>query len=206
MKLELIQTNTELFSAEFSVQRKGETLGTFKLSGMLGSREGVWSGALMNEHYSMERISKVNDKKAYRPYELSLESSSTGVVYQTEYNGGFFNKFSFNKLRLFGREYEEFSVSMGKEGKKSPVYFGNHQIALIEKDSVIYNELNHYHIFAIDEESAKIAVIFALYNYTLGPYNSGEKAVQSVRKTTVITTNKTLKAKYNPNFKSFIEE
>mgnify|MGYP000818851168 CR=1 FL=1 len=93
------------------------------------------------------------------------------------------------------------ATSVRAEGGKHPVYCGNKQIAQIDKPCEIYNDLHHYTIYAVDQDAAEISALFAAYMYINASFEPGQKVKQSYTKCTSITLNKTLKQKYNPDFK-----
>ena len=84
-------------------------------------------------------------------------------------------------------------------------YCGNKQITQIDKPSEIYNDLHHYTIYAVDQDAAEISALFAAYMYINASFEPGQKVKQSYTKCTSITLNKTLKQKYNPDFKAAIQ-
>ena len=78
------------------------------------------------------------------------------------------------------------------------VYNENKQIAQIEKDLTIYNDLHNYKIYSINDTF--ITVLMCLYGYINSSYKLGEKEIKSVLKGYSKTFNKELLAKYNPNW------
>lgn len=78
-------------------------------------------------------------------------------------------------------------------------------IAQIDKPCEIYNDLHHYTIYAVDQDAAEISALFAAYMYINASFEPGQKVKQSYTKCTSITLNKTLKQKYNPDFKETIQ-
>ena len=102
--------------------------------------------------------------------------------------------------------FDLFPIGFGNEGSKSPIYNGNKQIAQIEKDCIVYNDLHNYRIFAEDSFASQIAILFCIYMYINVGYKSGEKVISSKVKVVSITTNKLLKEKYNPEFIKSIDK
>lgn len=99
-----------------------------------------------------------------------------------------------------------YTVGLGSEGIKYPVYYNTQQVALIEKDCVVKNNLDEYSITSIDEFTGYIAYIAALFIDETAYANRGEKVKKSTQKYYLKTTNKELKAKYNPDFKDFVNK
>ena len=97
----------------------------------------------------------------FRPYIIDKNGVQNGIVYQTKFNGGLFKKFDYHQMKKAGITYDLFPIGLGTDGSKSPIYQDNSQIAQIEKDCVVYNDLHTYKIFAQDEFSGEIAVLFA---------------------------------------------
>ena len=54
-------------------------------------------------------------------------------------------------------------------------------------------------------DAAEISALFAAYMYINASFEPGQKVKQSYTKCTSITLNKTLKQKYNPDFKAAIQ-
>lgn len=101
-----------------------------------------------------------------------------------------------------GQTFDLFPIGMGKQGNKSPVYCGNTQISLIEKDCIVYNDLHEYHVFALDREAGLISALFCMYMYVNAAYKPGVKVTESKVNSVSVTTNKLLKEKYDPGFKN----
>lgn len=65
----------------------------------------------------------------------------------------------------------------------------------------MYNNLDVYHVTATSEQSFLVTTIFGLYLDASSYAHRGEIVKKSVEKTYYLTTNKKLKAKYDPDFK-----
>lgn len=209
MFFEVKQIQKELFTADFSVNKKDTVIGQMRIEGKLGSMEGKWKGSAFGKEFTLNYGKgniNVESKNVFRPYSVMLEDGIQGCIYQTEQKDGLFSKMEYHQLILDGIKYNVYPIGFGKEGSKSPVYIGDEQIALIEKDCVVYDELHHYQVTATDEASALIALIFVCYMYTNACFNPGVKVIQSVSKTVSVTTNKKLKQKYDPMFKESVGE
>ena len=207
MILNLIQTNKELFAASFVICRGLDEIGTVSLQGKMGSMEASIIGSFYDTGFEMgfERCHSI-EKKVFRPYLIKQDGVEIGAVYQTKYNGGLFQKFEFHQMKNNGLFYDLFPIDMGEDGCKCPIYRDGKQIAQVEKECVVYNDLHHYQVFASDAAAGLISVLFCLYMYVNGCYKPGEKAVISKSKTVAVTLNKRLKAMYNAHFKEGITE
>lgn len=160
-----------------------------------------YAGGFLKEHQLPDK------SKAYRPYKIfDSEQRILGNVAQIDQKEGWFTTISYMQMYIAGqKQYDLYPIGFGAEGGKHPVYCGNKQIAQIEKPSEIYNDLHHYTIYALDQDSAKISALFAAYMYINANFDPGQKAVKSYVKYTSITLNKSLKQKYNPDFKDTIQ-
>lgn len=208
MILDVIQVSKNLFSANFVVKRGNVQVGNFSLQGRFGSMEANISGKLFEQDIDMQfgKIDDIDVTHPFRPYIINKNGIYNGVVYQTKNNGGLFKKFDYHQMKKAGVTYDLFPIGLGKEGSKSPVYQDNTQIAQIEKEWVVYNDLHIYKVFAQDKFSSEIAVLFAIYMYINAVYNPGEKVISSTVKVVSTTTNKLLLEKYNSNFTKYIKE
>ena len=203
MFFEVKQTQKELFAADFHVMCVGEVVGQMHLEGTLGSMEGKLRGEAFGKELRMDYgkgSTAPDSKEVFRPYKIVLGEGKHGCVYQTSQKEGWFSKIDYHQLVLDGVIYNMYPIGFGSEGSKNPIYMGNEQIALIEKDCVVYNELHQYRIYIADKEWAMVALIFAYYMYINAGYKPGVKVTQSVSKTVSTTTNKKLKQKYVPVF------
>ncbi len=205
MILKLSQTEKELYSARFEIYRESAQAGTVSLQGTMGSRNAVISGNFYRTRFEME--SGENHYMAgsgFRPYRLAQDGLEVGVVCQTMFSGGFFNKFEYYTMVKNGQAYDMFPVGLGKEGNKYPVYCGDAQIAMAEKDCVVCDDLHQYRILAQDVEAALVTLLFCLHLYVNESYKPGVKTTEGKMKYVSLTTNKTLKRKYDPAFKDRI--
>ena len=208
MILDVVQVSKDLIAARFVVKRGSAQVGNFSLKGRLGSMEANISGKLFEHSFDMHfgKSDNIDVARPFRPYIIDENGVQNGVVYQTKFNGGLFKKFDYHQMKKAGITYDLFPIGLGKEGCKCPIYDFNTQIAQIETDCVIYNDLHIYKIFAQDEFSCKIAVLFAIYMYINAGYKPGEKVISSKVKVVSTTTNKLLKEKYNPEFIKSIDK
>jgi len=110
-----------------------------------------------------------------------------------------FSGYEYYEYDFYGVRYLAYGVGMGKDGRKIPIYQNDRQIALIEKNPVVYDTKDEYDIYAIDGNFSEVAAIFNLY------YDFVRFARFNVTKTKkteyLYTLNKELKSKYNPDFK-----
>lgn len=214
MILKIEQQQKELFSADFTIWRLEKEVGFIFVQGKFGSMESEITIHLFDKDYYMVyaggllKERPLPDKsKAYRTYKIfDSEHRILGNVAQIDQKEGWFTTISYMHMYIAGREqYDLYPIGFGTEGGKHPVYCGNKQIAQIEKPSEIYNDLHHYTIYAVDQDAAEISALFVAYMYINANFNPGQKVKKSYTKYNSITLNKTLKQKYNPDFKAAIQ-
>lgn len=208
MILDVVQVSKDLFSASFTIERENTQIGNFSLQGRLGSMEAEIQGTIHEQAFKMVygKMDNLEVDHPFRPYLIYKGSIPDGTVYQTKFNGGLFKKFDYHQMKLNGMIFDLFPISFGNEGSKLPIYNGNKQIAQIEKDCIVYNDLHNYRIFAEDSFASQIAIFFCIYMYINAGYKPGEKVISSKVKVVSTTANKLLKEKYNPEFIKSIEQ
>lgn len=208
MILDIIQVSKDLFSANFLINRGANQIGSFSIQGRLGSMEASITGEILEQRFGMNfgKLDDVEVSHPFRPYLLSENGIVDGMVYQTKYKGGVFKKFDYHQMKKGGITFDLFPIGFGNEGSKSPIYLGNKQIAQIEKECIVYNDLHDYRIYVKDDYASKIAIFFTIYMYVNASFKPGEKIVSSTVKVVSVTTNKLLKEKYNSEFTKYIEE
>lgn len=202
MILDIVQISKELFSAEFAIRTGSTPIGDIHLQGSLGSMEAEIVLNYQDTCFGMvhEHLEQKPAKRVFRPYAIYADGAVIGVVYQSEEKLGLFKGYSFREMNFSGKSYRMFSVGLGNEGYKFPIYEGERQIAEIDKPCVVYDELHEYKIYALDAPSAMTASLLCAYLYVSGAYTPGEKVIRSKVKTITITANKFLKEKYDPGF------
>lgn len=199
MSISFVQRSKDLFAAEFQIVHNGACIGQIAMQGQMGSREGRWSGSIMGRSVVLSPNAK---GAGFRPYDIQVDKRMVGSVAQIDKKTGLFSRYQYHEIQFEGRAYQLYTVGLGKEGAASCLYLGQEQIAQIDKEATVRNDLHHFEIFAVDENSAFISALLCCYKYVRGCYRPGEKITESVASYTTVTTNKMLKAMYNPNFKS----
>ena len=199
MSVSFVQQSKDLYAASFSISHNGYNIGQLNMKGKLGSKEGVWQGTVMGRSVVMQL-----DKSGtgFRPYSIKVDGNIVGSVSQMTVKTGLFSSYQYHQLVYNGTSYQLYAMCLGKAGSASSLYCGQQQLAEINKDATVYNDLHNYEVFALDEHSAFICMLLCCYMYVRGCYRPGEKVTSSVVTSVGITTTKALKEKYNPNFKS----
>ena len=201
MILRIEQTSKKAYKAEFRVLSEGHIVGSAVFTGRMASMEGIWNINIMGRQFGMERTRKVSEK-SFRPYALSISGSPCGNVYLTEYKTGFFKPVvSHYRLNINGHKTDLFPVECG-DIVNYPVYYMDKQIALVEKQLTVYDDLHVFDVFALDENSAISAVLICFYMYSLAFYKAGEVPIKTVSKAYFVCKEKELLAKYDPDFKT----
>lgn len=204
MYLELVQRSKELFAAKFDIVENNSTVGSLTLKGKLGSLDANIS--IQYRGNEMTLTPGVHDfemiaEKPFRLYTIACNGINKGVICQTEIKTGMFSKIEFHQIEISGQIFKMYPIGFGSEGTKNPIYVGNDQRGLIEKDCEVINDLHNYKITCVDELSAMISLLFASYMYVNAAYKPGVAVTKSVHKVISKTTNKTLLQKYDPSFK-----
>lgn len=207
MQLLLKQKVKDLFSGEFEIFNNNELVGNVSFEGKLNSMEANFIGTLFGKEFSLNCVNEIltGSNKKFRPYNIIENNAIVGEVYQTEYKKSVFSKYDYIKYFYNQKEYNLYSIGLGEKGVCS-LYYNEEQIAQINKDGIIYNDLHNYDIYSIDENSALIAILMSCYMYVNACYKPGVKAIESVKKNYSKTTNKDLISKYNPEWINKVKE
>lgn len=206
MIFDIVQQKKDLYAAEFSCIRQGAQIGIMSFKGHMATYEGNWKISFNSKALNMKPGYKlISKEKHFRPYSILLGDMEYGTIFQTYEKTGIFSQMDYHCMELGGKIYTAYPIGLGKQGNKAPVYRGEHQIALIERDNIIRNELYNFHVLVKEADDAMTAILFAAYMYTIGCYRPGEKVSTSIHKNATISTNKVLKSKYDPTFANNIE-
>lgn len=207
MILDVIQTSKELLTADFVVKRGDTQVGNFFVEGSLFSMKVSVSGRLFGRDFDFQygEGENIDAPNPFKPYTINKNGLYNGTVYQTR-AGGLFKGFDYTQMIKSGVTYNSFGVGLGKEGGKVCLYHGNTQIAQTDTESVIYNDLFNFKIYAQNEFAGEIAVLFEIYGYSVSCFEPGQKVTWSKEVVYSKDTNKALLAKYNPDFVKTIEE
>ena len=207
MQLLLKQQSKDLFNGKFDILSKNEVVGTISFEGKLGSIEANFAGTIFGKDFSLKCENEIltGSNKKFRPYNIIENNAIVGEVYQTEYKKNIFSKYDYIKCLYNQKEYNLYSIGLGEKGVCS-LYCNEEQIAEINKDGIIYNDLHNYDIYSIDQNSALIAVLMSCYMYVMACYKPGVKVTESVKKNYSKTTNKDLISKYNSEWIDKVKE
>lgn len=202
MLIEIIQKNKNLFEANFEIISNDNILGEINVKGKLESMEvslnGIYNNIPFEFKYNGGVLFKTKDKK-YRPYQIIKNNDTIGEIYQTNKKTGLFSNYDYNTLFYNNNIYNEYGVGLGNESK-CPIYLNDIQVAQINKDSIVYNDLHNYKIYIKEDKYSFISIIFACYMYINAGFKPGIEVKKSVVKYYNKTTNKELNSKYNPEW------
>lgn len=202
MIFDIVQVEKTLFDASFKIIKDGESIGAIRVHGKLNSNYGFINGIFNDIKFSLRHMS--NDNTFLNPgipFGVSVDKTGPGLIRSTTIGSKLFNRFNVQQLELDGLVYDTYSVGMGKEGNKKCIYQEDKQIALVESDSVVYDELYNFHVFAENERAALVSILTTIYTYTKSFFKQGELALSSISRNYALSLNKKLKEKYDPEFK-----
>ena len=129
-----------------------------------------------------------------------------GTMERREEKGKLFqNGYRYTEVNMAGKKYHIYAVGMGKEGIHYPCHLqlGNgeeRQIGLICKNPVVYDYKDVYDCYMTDEADKLLLLMFTVYNDFWAFRKTGSVAKNTKETKYVITTNKKLKAKCDPEF------
>ncbi|MBQ8110565.1 MAG: hypothetical protein IJ124_10435 [Clostridia bacterium] len=200
MMLEVVQQDKELYEARFLIRQDGSVVGRMALRGSVGTIEGDWDIALYGSAFSLSpEGSRMGSPQ--RPYTLVADGVPAGRLFQARQKHGLLNSYDYVEMRYMGGEYSLYSVMLGDKGK-CPIYLGDGQVAQIDKDFVVYDDLHHYRLYALKAEDAVVATLLCAYLYVTGPFKPGVKVTVGCERNYGKTINKLLLGKYDPAFVS----
>ncbi len=202
MIIDIKQQNKEMFEANFEIVSNNNKLGKINVKGKLWSMEvslnGIYNNTPFEFKYNGGFLIKTKNKM-HRPYQIIENNNIIGDIYQTDKKTGLFSGYGYNTLFYNSNVYNEYSIGFGKELKKV-IYSNDIQVAQINQDLIIYDDLYNFKIYLKDEKYSLISIFFVCYNYIIGCFNPGVKIKKSVTKCYIKTTNKELNSKYNPDW------
>lgn len=200
MIFDTVQESKELYKAVFLIRHGDASIGKMEVRGSAGSIDGDWDIALLGQAITMTPERKKNlSRQAARPYEVTANGEACGCVCLAREKHGLFASFDYVTANLQNGIFNLYSI-LFDEGGKCPIYAGERQIAQIDKDNVVYDDLHSYHIFALNESIALIPTLFCAYLYVIGHFKPGVKVKSGYMKYCGKTTNKLLLEKYDAGF------
>ena len=153
----------------------------------------------------LEKNRLFKNRKKFRPYNILENQNVVGEVFQTEIKKGLFSTQDYETCFYDGKWYNLYGMAIKGKGI-NVLYFGDVQLAQIETDSVVYNDLHHYEIYAVNKDIAYISVLMSCFMYINACYEPGIKTTKSVSKSFSETKDKSLLEKYDPNWIKNLKE
>lgn len=188
----------------YQVERDGAILWEAELRRSIGrqsillTRDG---GTVYSMHSGGRPGRKAQSRRQIRPYGVAgPDGTPAGSIGLTR-DGGFW-KPCYYHLELNGREWSLYEVGLGKEGIKLPVWEGERQAALLEKDAVVRDNLDRYQLYAASERDLLPAVLLGLFYDCKQFEDRGERVVQGKSVTYLYTFSRATRERYDPAFRA----
>ena len=206
MKCKFIQTKSKI-AAQYQCLNENEVLYTAEIPvNFRGLKAQVLRNSKVIYRINFDKIDSLKKMKKDRliekiiPYNIyDINNNLVGSISLRRTK--FFNGYMYYELILNDVKYIMYEIGLGKEGIKVPIYKDDTQVALIEKDPVVYDNKDTYEIIAIDEKSLEVSTLFNLYYDFIRFGNYGEINYKTKKSYYLYTTKKELKSKYDSNFK-----
>ena len=147
---------------------------------------------------------KIEDRLSFKIFDPN-ESLIGKFVGRTHKTGKFIGGYQFYELNLYDKQYIGYEVGRGRQGVALCLYLNNELIGIIDKNTTVINFQDDYNIYLTDSKYLEIATLFDIYYDSTKFSDVGEIALYSQKETYMVTTNKELKNKYDPNFISRIK-
>lgn len=96
-----------------------------------------------------------------------------------------------------GRQFTMYDVGLGSAGIKLPIFDGDRQVALVEKDGTVQDMLDRYEVYTIEDTLFPMTVLAALYYDRENFSDRGKQAQASVRSTTTFSLSDKQLARYD---------
>lgn len=210
MIFDIVQTRSDT-SAFYDAHHNERRIGSAEMPNDItsgGNCECTFRGEEYVMVYSPEQqakgLFKSRKSKVGGSYQLTRDGQDVGSLCIKDDEGGIFNRFEYYSMILDGHEYSMYTIGLGPAGMKFPIYDGDTQLAVIEKDVDVYNHKDVYTVYAQDSDFSRIAFLFCIYMDMYEFTNSRQTSSADHEQSVQITTNKKLKEKYDPEFKHHV--
>lgn len=198
MIININQKYKELYESFFEITSDEKELGTIKVNGRLGSVVSTVKGSYNNIPFELNYIGKVFSKK-YRPYQVKVSEKCVGEIYQTKIKKGFLSTEYQFELNYSNCIYKNYGVIIENKAMML-IYLNDEQVAQIDKDMTVYNDLHDFKIYIKSSKYDMIPIIFACYNYIMTFFKPGTKVTRSISRHYANTTDKNMLSRYNPQW------
>ncbi len=150
------------FNIDYEIAKGNNKLGGASLPKQFnqgGEIQGNFLSRKFSLIYDPDKIKPEWDKVGHKKYGMLFEEESLGVIYQKT---GFTSQSGYFVLKYDGVKYKMYRVGL-ETGYVYPIYEGSKLVACIVADKSIFNDLNLYHIYALNKSYSYISSIFGLY-------------------------------------------
>ncbi len=143
---------------------------------------------------------KIKDRLSFKIINENKELTGR-LVGATQKTGKFFwQGYQYYDISFGNKNYAGYEVGLGTDGIALCLYENDTIVATIIKNPRVVNFRDEYKMYVLSEEYLKIASMFVVYYDALKFANLGEIKLYSETYTVLLTHNKELKSKYDPNF------
>lgn len=151
-----------IFNIDYEIVKENNKLGGASLPKQF-NQGGEIKGNFLSREFSLiydpERKDPEWSNVGHKKYEMLFKEEKTGIFYQKT---GFTSQSGYFVLKYDGVKYKMYRVGL-ETGYVYPIYEGSKLVACIMADKSIFNELNLYHIYALNKSYTYIATVFGLY-------------------------------------------
>ena len=151
-----------IFNIDYEIVKENNKLGGASLPKQFNQGGEIQGNFLSREFsliYDPDKIKPEWDKVGHKKYGMLFEEESLGVIYQKT---GFTSQSGYFVLKYDGVKYKMYRVGL-ETGYVYPIYEGSKLVACIMADKSIFNDLNLYHIYALNKSYSYISSVFGLY-------------------------------------------
>ena len=150
-----------IFNIDYEIVKENNKLGGASLPKQFNQGGEIKAKFLSREFsliYDPERKDPEWNHVGHKKYEMFKEEK-TGILYQKT---GFTSQSGYFVLKYDGVKYKMYRVGL-ETGYAYPIYEGSKLVACIMADKSIFNDLNLYHIYALNKSYSYISSVFGLY-------------------------------------------
>ncbi|MGO5388111.1 hypothetical protein ACTQXK_11615 [Catenibacterium mitsuokai] len=183
-----------IFNIDYEIVKENNKLGGASLPKQFnqgGEIQGNFLSRKFSLIYDPERKDPGWSNVGHKKYAMLFKEEKTGILYQKT---GFTSQSGYFVLKYDGVKYKMYRVGL-ETGYAYPIYEGSKLVACIMADKSIFNDLNLYHIYALNKSYSYISSVFGLYldaciQLTYGPLITSPSFIAG----------KSLRKKYDPAF------
>ena len=151
-----------IFNIDYEIVKENNKLGGASLPKKFNQGGEIKAKFLSREFsliYDPERKNPEWNHVGHKKYEMLFKEEKTGILYQKT---GFTSQSGYFVLKYDGVKYKMYRVGL-ETGYAYPIYEGSKLVACIMADKSIFNDLNLYHIYALNKSYSYISSVFGLY-------------------------------------------